>query len=900
MKKRIRLNKTNSTKSVNTESQISLDLQQTTKPYIFNDVKSTLDRYEVFESERSNCDKYRLIVTINSFCSNILFNPLTEIIYHEGDPNTIKVIDDVQSYNIENSKIYGKKNKVWRTDMIRNTEYSREEIGYEYHPGWDIFNNHLIRNKTFKVVTPLSSLGSNDENFNTISDTVRIGGKSNYKEYKDAEVWVRTSLSPTNTDSVQKKSKHLYDYDDIMSMSDSVNNIMEDNGWFGFINPSNLEINNQNYNRLLNNHEACEFIDMYPDRTLYTFYPKYNKYQHRAEDNWTTVITYPYKSFKEHELIQSNGVNGLKLRSISSSTGTTGSNFIFFRTYCNHGLKKGDTIYLYVKKNNIYKLFSSNIVVTNVGDLKGEQKQTYFYTNKSTLIDDIIDEFGDNNNKDITHFEFRIVRVVGKIESEYYFRIFRRLPNFKRSKKNLTDEIAQSENDFNIYLKEYVEEDNVIPTFDKSTYQLAFAANIYNDNSAQITFNDGIDISHIVDNRKRPLTELYLTVVKNHEGNNFWYVQSKDDKVDYTNTSIRFSHCFTNVTAGIDMHVDYTEDAKETKKRKSLGDIHLITKEDTLRFSIGHMEYNKGKYESKNTTYSKVAVNDEFFLGDLVEFNKNECQEKVLEDVYHRFNTMQREFGKENVNFKNFIYDELKYDDYSTTNFTIQQYDLTDTNSAYEALLRPEGYYYKAHYRIPVREFGDINQAYNYTINIKETKPVLLDKVYILVQSKLPHKLSCGDTVIIAHEAANLEYEVKVVQVNDRLRFVIPVPDEILKLGITYVDFCKYINNNDNTYVLRRKNPDIPIYGEKINTNQYVWRDILRVGDSKIKDLEEYPYANGYLYINKTINFFLRRQDPDGSMGLYDVTDQIFPNDIYGNIIEDSIYNYKDEEENQC
>ena len=41
------------------------------------------------------------------------------------------------------------------------------------------------------------------------------------------------------------------------------------------------------------NRNACEFIDLYPDRTLFSFLPKYNKYRKRAEKNWDYCITYP-------------------------------------------------------------------------------------------------------------------------------------------------------------------------------------------------------------------------------------------------------------------------------------------------------------------------------------------------------------------------------------------------------------------------------------------------------------------------------------------------------------------------------------------------------------------------------------------------------------------------------
>ena len=179
---KIRLNKTNSVNSVNKDNMVDVEFQQTTNPYMFTtDIKDTIDQYEVFEAERANCTNYRLITTIKPFCSNVLFNPITEIVYKEGsddcivadDYNTIKfnkLADDNILAETAVAKIYGSIEPT-RAQMIRDTEYSRKEINFEYHPGTDIFNNHILRNTSFKIVNPTTNKGGND--FNTISDLLR-------------------------------------------------------------------------------------------------------------------------------------------------------------------------------------------------------------------------------------------------------------------------------------------------------------------------------------------------------------------------------------------------------------------------------------------------------------------------------------------------------------------------------------------------------------------------------------------------------------------------------------------------------------------------------------------------------------------------------------------------------
>ena len=53
-----------------------------------------------------------------------------------------------------------------------------------------------------------------------------------------------------------------------------------------------------------------------------------------------------------------------------------------------------------------------------------------------------------------------------------------------------------------------------------------------------------------------------------------------------------------------------------------------------------------------------------------------------------------------------------------------------------------------------------------------------------------------------------------------------------------------------------------------------------------------------YDLVMQQINFFLKRQDPFGYNGLY--TSESSPNDIFGNVKEENIYEYKDETNVVC
>ena len=61
----------------------------------------------------------------------------------------------------------------------------------------------------------------------------------------------------------------------------------------------------------------------------------------------------------------------------------------------------------------------------------------------------------------------------------------------------------------------------------------------------------------------------------------------------------------------------------------------------------------------------EINKDDDFFYGDVVSFNPNECIENVLSDVCFRFNTAQREWNADKNNWiGQFRYDEITSDDY--------------------------------------------------------------------------------------------------------------------------------------------------------------------------------------------------------------------------------------------
>ena len=183
------------------------------------------------------------------------------------------------------------------------------------------------------------------------------------------------------TDTSKLKDKHLYDADDILSMQngDAINNnLMEENGWFGFVNKSSvIAKKNENnkkwvdegFNKVINNRESCEFIDMYPDRTLFSFNPKYNPYRHRPEYNWDLFLTYPYENDYDNALIS----GGLLVKSIELAFNSVGRRIVLFSTYTKHNLSIGTAFNLYIGENK-----AENILVNSLGNIKKEDAMRIF------------------------------------------------------------------------------------------------------------------------------------------------------------------------------------------------------------------------------------------------------------------------------------------------------------------------------------------------------------------------------------------------------------------------------------------------------------------------------------------------------------------------------------------
>lgn len=954
MDSKIFLQSHRSKKSSNTSSGLNVQFKGRRKLLPLNDVVESVSQYEQYLEERKACNKIRLTCQVNPICTNVLFNCVTEIVRNEGgDDVEVLNYQDIED-NIKSLSISGNKPsdiKFWSgntwssstitlngtsyekhiTNAIRDTQLSNKDNGFVYHCGIDVMNNHLIRSNTFKTVCKEDSKG---DLFNTIGDSMR-----NVKgDVINETLYFPDGIEPKNV------SSHIYRVDDILSFDDAKKTrlIKKYNGWIGFNNRSKIKSYSDFKNgeimdieRPIMYKNGGDFVDMYPDRSLYSFVPKFNSKRKRIEKNWDYYLTYPSSSTTEgfDEFID-NSLNSIKSLYFDENTsGDNGGSQLVIYSIIKHGLHVGDFVNIYktyfdtvdgkrVEKNEMvmYSAEVNNVVDDYIFIVRGNSTliSDSWYTLSDEEInnpkleitydghvykidrsrkffictDDLTRKFFIINNKyvcfdfDLKNVSFK--KVVNGIECDYYVRIFSKLPNFKNASSITSSEYDIYKNNCEAIKTYQGDEYN----FENHISRLAFAKNIYGDDIGEIVFTDDIDISKIKDNLGRPITSLYLIFFKSNQGYKEWYGFDNKD-INPSSDNVTYSHCFGKLTCGY-------ETSEESKygggEIKSIFQINNIS--DTNGSGIDMSRIN-GADSDTEIIYGKHKN----FYGDICCYNGYYAVEEIIQPIMYRFNTAQRESlaSKSDEYFSAYNYDEITYDDYDTTeDFTITTKTVNNVNS------KKEGYYYNPSYEIEIKTLGKLKSVSPDFLGIREITNE--NGVYSFTTSTY-HYLGVGDKAMIYDSSQDKYYRLVTVKHKDSnyKKFFCKVYDEN-GVNETNID---YINNDGIKTVLKNSkddsvngfylsdfklfkidNLDIPSYASilKDGTCRYVWRDVEQNGfSSTSSSVEEYPFTNGALYINKKIDIYVRRQDPYAEWGLYDNSD-ISGDESYTDIITEDNY----------
>lgn len=382
--------------------------------------------------------------------------------------------------------------------------------------------------------------------------------------------------------------------------------LKEKDGWFGHFDPD------------ITKASLCKYFDMEPKRERFSFLPDVNPYHAVAGQqpvkNWEMVITYPKTMDKTHKM-----VNGGLLIIETLPTEVSTRQMTAIGVGVRHNLSIGDTVRI-VGTNG----YNGDHEVVTLGLSNGDYKDYYF------VID--VPNNGTINNTS------RMKKLINGVESEYYFRKFRKI------KTKATPVMEQD---------------------DYETYQVGFSENFFNDQIIQYVFNEDIDVSDLTDNLGRPLSEIYLTLVKTDSNG-----------------------LFSQVSSGI-----------ETPFMNKLltSNINTFLKTDVPAINRIH---NGGLLPFPSHTPLEVNVtinnnnnipNNIDYYGDLVEYNITTLIEVPLSIVSHRFNTVNRESP-------------------ATLNYVAAQPASVNGQPSYNQTNlgpRQEGYFYQAHYPMKIRQFSN-------------------------------------------------------------------------------------------------------------------------------------------------------------------------------------------------
>ena len=933
-----------SKKSSNTSNGVNVQFKGRRKLLPTNDVSEIVSQYDQYLLERESCNKIRLTCQVNPICTNVLFNPITEIVRYEGS-NNVELLNYLDGSTVKNTDLLYKTTDVLcssnlngnsgsekhHTNAIRDTQLSNTKNGFIYHCGLDILNNHLIRSNTFKTICRRDK-NSDSNVFNTIGDTMRdVSGNQ----------VIETLYFPVSS-SIDGHKKdveaHIYRYDDILQFDESISNrlIKKYDGWVGFYNRSKIKSYSNFENgdimdieRPIMYKNGGDFIEMYPDRSLYSFVPKFNKYRNRIEKNWEYCITYPSSSTTEgFESIINGDLKSLKaIYFDENSQGDNGGSQLVIYGITKHGLKVGDFVNIYntyiedgktVNEAVAYSAEVTNVVDDYIFILQGISStisDTWCYLsdmtkkendNETLYYNDV--GYKNHSNKYLTksgsNTKYYIInnkyvnlddkaqnisykKVVNGVECDYYVRVFEKVPNFKNASAVTSSEYDIYKNDSEL-IHEYQDKKY---DFESHVSRLAFAKNIYGDDVGEIVFTDNIDISNLIDNLGRPISTLYIMFFKSNKGYKEWYgfytqedIKKNDKRIDINSENVTYSHCFGMLTCGY-------ETSDESICNSDIDSIYTINNIGESSQGISISKLNKGRGDYYHDTEIAYDV-DKKFYGDICCYDGYNIVEESIQPIMHRFNTAQRESSKSlSIEYyQNFNYDNIIYDDYDINqNFTIKTDVVKNVNQ------KKEGYYYKPFYPIEIKTFGSLNSVspdFLKIIGIKKYDDE--NGRYYSISTLSYHYLSPGDKSMIYDTEQDKYYTLVTIENNESnyKKFYFVAYDEkgTEKVDLDISDYSKF-------KLFKIDNLEVSSHASllKDGTCRFVWRDLYNNGFSptSAKSTEEYPFTNGAFYINKRIDIYVRRQDPYGVYGLYDgagIDADISGDDSYTEVVSDNNY----------
>ena len=842
-----------------------------------------------------------------TFDFELIINDVNNII--ELKQNTsIRISFDYEltEYNWEKSRTKGYSNNGVYTKHVLyfdtlTTDKTDKTFKFNVNSTSDVLNQPIYFDKNltkFRIKTETINVVINGSNFSDGNNVyykmvTTFGGTLGDRKTQTYLKAYDLAYSPMNgaTPDTFSNACHLYQSYDVKTFEEAIKSrLIEDNGWFGFKNTSKLPTYDTSsdwkshsekkidISKPINGENSSSFIDMYPGRDLYSFTPRYNKFKNRTEPNWDYCLTYPSSSMtKGFDFInEENG--GLKIQMFDEFTiGDSGEGLITFYSLSQHGLSVGDYV-------NIYKdgteILVSNVVVSNVYDkyifqinkngisisdkwydVSGQPDSftadgvTY---SKDPLNDGVyVDNTSSSNvyyvlpdsqkvNLDVSYNNLSFKRVVSNVECRYYVRIFSKLPNFKFCDTEINDKSLYDKSNNRDLIKEFSDKEH---QFESHINRVGFSKNIYGDEISEIVFTDDIDLTAIKDNLGRPLTDIYLTIVKRNSGYKSWYGISPERKIDVTSNDIEYSHCFGKNSCSL---------------RLSDDSLNYVGVNDIRKIDSENEGFNIKRIDETSSFDTDEIIFDECrnFYGDLCCFSPVDALEESIQPILNRFNTAQRDLRVSDESYKYFssFKVDMIYKDETAIGYgdpyEAQRDGLHSTQVTYNSLPRNEGYYYQTHYKIPVKTVSSSRSEqlplFHTILDITKSGD------YFKIYTDDENGFTINEKPVLYDKDENKVYVCLIKEIITNKKFGCEILDEEgNKVNLNEIE-------DISRYSLMSKDETIPSYANIIKDGscRYVWRDILQNGFDDNSNVETYPFTNGALYINRNINFYLRRQNP--------------------------------------
>ena len=812
--------------------------------YGVNDI-ANIDQYDVYNTERQNSGNVRLKFNINTVADGSLFNPITEYITDSGEHRY--GISDVDVTTIK------PKDAMFGIDIMDTLPIRCLEESYFENASSNNVENYILENtkRNVKTSVPVYYWAYTwEDNQRMKLNSTRSYGYCTYDySYKEEDERIQDISGVTNDENLFIKSNFLT-FDDAVR-----HKLVNKDGEFGFINPlfmRKLFRDDNGLNKGMIDANAGEFIPLYPSNDLYAFDEVYNKYNSQFEKNWLSYITYPYSSvttyregdaadkfIRELHASDKNSVQGKRHGLVIWLLDETRDDITYFRTKTKNGFETGDIVNVY---NGQVLELSSVEVVSKPDDytfgvaMDGKKLFKWYFSPEQVTFDEkeYTVSYGFKNSKITCFYEFSdgttaestcnsyndnlsVVRVENGVECDYYFRRFKALKAKPIVRRN------------------------------------SFAKNIYGINNGCLIVPDDIDINEIHDNLGRPITDLFLTVVKENKGYINWYT---DEDVSITSVEMSHSHCFGPVNGGFELD-PYLEDENDVKLLKMGKGINV------------HVE---------NIVSPDESIKGDF-VGDLCEYSPSASMEAIIQTFMHRFNTAQRDCLKGDLNIS---MNSISYDNAEGAN--IQRYKPLVTrvqnNSMSLDYIKDSldvGYIYKPHNRIRIRTFLSTihsSEAENY--KVASASSVSSGVYNVSIKSK--NNLSLNMPVIMYFKSSSgathdVMFKAETVEWVEETLLTVKLSDSS---DVTHCKECvngTFVKRNGDKMYLVVENTLAPSYAQFACDGgfYYRWRDVVQNGYDKETSVPTYPFTNNALYVEGTFCIYLRRQrdliydKPEGS-----------------------------------